>query len=127
MLIIIIIDISTYIFSFSLIFILNLCISSGSSHKVHILPRGGVERERKKFGDQDKAGELNFGFQSLVAIPQVFFIFVSRSMTFFGIFHRIFHFGAKRSLNSLKQNNLPIIEGKTERKIDLAYGSITFI
>ena len=42
--------------------------------------QGGMKRKRKKCSDQDKAGELNKSFQSLVSIPPVFLIFVSRNV-----------------------------------------------
>ena len=42
--------------------------------------QGGRKRTKKKCSDQDKAGELNFTFQSLVVtIPPGFLIFDSES------------------------------------------------
>ena len=69
-------------------------VSQGSSDKNQGIQRG-IKRKRRKCSDQEKEGELSFSYQSLMAAPPVFFIFVCPSM-FFGAFHRTFHFGAKR-------------------------------
>ena len=71
-----------------------------------------MKRKIKKCSDQRKAGELNFSFQILVTIPPDFLIFVSRTMVFLGIIHRIFRLGAKRSQNSTK------LEAEKSRKVD---------
>ena len=73
-----------------------MTVSLGSSDKDHVI-QGGMKRKRKKCSDHDKAGKLNFGFESLVTIPPVFLVFV-----FFEIVNGIFHFGTKRSQNSVK-------------------------
>ena len=41
--------------------------SLGSSDKDQILLQEGVKSEKRKCSDPDKAGELKFSFQSLVA------------------------------------------------------------
>ena len=46
--------------------------SLGSSDKDQILLHEGVKSETRKCSDPDKAGEVNFSYQSLVAAPQVF-------------------------------------------------------
>ena len=88
----------------------TVTVSLGSSDKDQGIQRG-MERKGKKCSDQDKEGELIFSYQSLVAVPPVFLTFVSGSM-FFGVFNRIFHFGAKRSHNSVK------LEFEKGRKVD---------
>ena len=58
-----------------------------------------MKRKRKKCSDQDKAGEVNKRFQSLISIPPVFLIFVSRNVFLEWLIDLAVHFGAKRSQN----------------------------
>ena len=51
--------------------------SLGSSYKVQILLHEGVKSIRRKYSDLDKAGKLNFSFQSLVASLPVFLIYIN--------------------------------------------------
>ena len=64
-----------------LVLINTATVSLGSSDQDEDI-QGGMKRKRKECSDQDKAGELNKSFQSLVSIAAVFLMFVSWNMFF---------------------------------------------
>ena len=70
-----------YHYWYLLVFFYTATVSLGSSDQDEDI-EGGMKRKRKKCSHQDKAGERNESFQSLVSIPPVFLVFGSWIMSF---------------------------------------------